>query len=211
LVDDGLILVEETLPLGTPHGRERIETGLTEALGYLGYDIDGTAQSILIMDTETTGLAGGTGTVVFLLGLAKFTGANLILRQYFLTGFAGEAALLRQAGEFLDDARMLVTYNGKSFDYPLLQARYRPAGPADPFAGFQHLDLLHSTRRAYARCWPDCRLQSVERVLLGFQRRGDIPGAKVPEAWFAWVRRGVARDLATTAGIFSPRRCCRRS
>ncbi|MCP4041267.1 MAG: hypothetical protein GY731_04820, partial [Gammaproteobacteria bacterium] len=80
--------------------------------------------------------------------------------------------------------------NGKGFDHPLLATRYRLAGLTDPFASLNHLDLLHPTRSAFASRWPDCRLQSAERRLLGFNRSGDLPGSEVPDAWFSWVRHG---------------------
>jgi hypothetical protein len=133
--------------------------------------------------------------VIFLLGLARFDAGGLQLQQYFLTGFNGETALLTLARRFIEEAAVLVSYNGKCFDYPLLQTRYRLAQLDDPFAALEHWDLLHSTRRAFARHWPDCRLATVEQRLLGFHRDNDLPGSEVPETWFRWVRQGIADDL----------------
>lgn len=191
LMADGLILVEQVLAPHIRHGNGRLDA-IAEALAYFDPDAAGPA---VFMDTETTGLSGGTGTAVFLLGLARLTDQGLHLRQYFLTRFQGEAALLRAAGEFLDGARLLVTYNGKGFDHPLLKARYRLAGITDPFAALSHLDLLQVTRRAFLKRWPDCRLHTAERRLLAFARANDLPSAQVPGVWLDWLRRGAARRL----------------
>jgi hypothetical protein len=147
-------------------------------------------RACVFMDTETTGLAGGTGTLVFLLGMARFSQGTLDLVQLLVTGFQGERAMLEEARVFLHGADSLVTFNGRSFDSPLLAARYRLSGLSDPFVELQHVDLLHPTRRAFKHRWPDCRLQTVERRLLGVERVGDLPGSQAPQAWFDWVRHG---------------------
>lgn len=199
VLSDGLIAVEETIPLGTRHGRARLGHDLAEALRFFG-DGGGAERpygdaDAVFMDTETTGLSGGTGTVVFLLGLARRTPDALAVTQLFLTGFRGEAAMLETAARFLGGARVLVSYNGKSFDRPLLSDRCRLAGLPDPFATLEHIDLLHPTRRAFRSRWGECSLRAAEHRLLAFHREGDIPGAEIPQAWFRWVRHGDAADL----------------
>jgi len=194
-IADGLILVESFFPLGTSHGKKTIEGGLSDALALFGQYKEEHDGAVVFMDTETTGLAGGTGTLVFLLGLGRLTPDGLRVHQYFLTGFTGEAAMLGTAAEFLEGARTLVTFNGKGFDSPLLAARYRLAGMPDPFEPLHHLDLLHPTRCAFASRWDNCRLQSAERILLGFARVDDLPGSEAPEAWFQWVRLGITQRL----------------
>jgi len=149
----------------------------------------------VLMDTETTGLAGGTGTVAFMLGLARPVAEGLHLRQYLLTSFGGEAAMLEAATAFIAGAEQLVTYNGKSFDAPLLAARHRLARLPDPFARLHHVDLLHPVRRAFGTCWPDTRLQRAEQRLLGFVREGDLPGAEAPLVWGRFLRTGDLRRL----------------
>ncbi len=189
LLAPGLILVEQRIALDRPHGRLPlawlVEPGpaLAEA-GRLG------AADLVFLDTETSGLAGGTGTQVFLLGLARLQGRSLWLRQYLLTRFAGEPELYRRAGAWLSDAGGLASFNGRSFDVPLLAARARLAGVADALDGLPHVDLLYPLRRAFAGRWPDCRLASAERRLLGFERRDDLPGSEAPRAWFDWLQRG---------------------
>ncbi len=151
---------------------------------------------LLFLDTETTGLAGGSGTLVFLLGLARFgADGRLRLRQYLLTRFSGERAMLAEAAEWTGRDTVLVSYNGKGFDLPLLAARYRLAGLPDPLGGLPHLDLLYPVRRAFGGCWPDCRLQTAERRLLGFERPDDLPGSAAPGAWLGWLRRGEHAPL----------------
>lgn len=199
VVSGGLIAVEQTLPLDTRHGRARLDGDLAPALHLFAAAgapaSPCAARDALFMDTETTGLSGGTGTLVFLLGLARRSANALELTQLFLTGFEGEPAMLETAARFAAQARVLVTYNGKSFDQPLLCARYRLLGRADPFAPLAHVDLLHATRRAFGKRWRECSLRTLERHLLAFQREGDIASAEVPAAWVRWMRHGETADL----------------
>ena len=195
VVADGLILAESFFPFGSLHGEITLQGDLADALTLFGQETQNHDGAVVFMDTETTGLAGGTGTLIFLLGLGRLTPDGLHVHQYFLTGFKGEAAMLDVASQFLNGASTLVTFNGKSFDSPLLAARYRLAGMPDPFQPLQHVDLLHPTRRAFAGRWQNCRLQTAELNLLGFTRIDDLPGAEAPEAWFHWVRLGVTERL----------------
>ena len=195
VVCDGVIRICERLSAGALHGDfPLLESALRRALPLCAGGAP--ARACVFMDTETTGLSGGSGTLAFLLGMARFSGDALELNQLLLTGFQGEAEMLGQARAFLVDADALVTFNGRSFDGPLLAARYRLAGLADPFAELEHVDLLHATRRSFKHCWPDCRLQTVEQRLLGVRRVGDLPGCEAPRAWFDWVRHGRDEALA---------------
>ena len=190
-VAEGLIVIRKRLPLHTLHGATSIGLGVRESLRCFGYD--GTRP--LFLDTETTGLAGGTGTHVFLVGLGVLTDDAIEFCQLLLTRYQGEAALLEMMAELSANADLLVTYNGKSFDVPLLATRFRLAGVGDPFGVHPHLDLLHATQRAFKRVWTDCTLQSAERQLLGLKRVNDLPGALAPQAWFDWLRGGVVERL----------------
>ncbi len=145
---------------------------------------------LLYLDTETTGLAGGTGTLVFLLGLAWHEGEQLRVQQWLLTSPAAEAEWYAQIAAALPTDPLLVSFNGKSFDLPLLATRHRLTRRSDPFAGRPHWDLMHPLRRAFDRRWPDCRLQTAERRLLGLQRIDDLPGAFAPQAFTAFLRHG---------------------
>jgi len=194
-VAEGLIVVDQRIPLSHQHGKGALTpiTTLQHPRPPVGQALP--AEQLVFLDTETTGLAGGTGTVAFLLGVGRIDGDELRLRQFFLTGFRGEAALLQEAAAWAAGRPYLVTFNGKSFDVPLLATRYRLARLPDPFAALHHVDLFHPTRRAFSSQWPDCRLQTAEKRLLGFQRVHDLPAHLVPETWFAFVRRGTTHRL----------------
>ena len=194
-VAEGLVVIERRMPLSHQHGQGSLTpiTTLQHPRPPIGQALP--AEQLVFLDTETTGLAGGTGTVAFLLGVGRIDGDELRLRQFFLTGFRGEAALLQEAAAWTAGRPYLVTFNGKCFDVPLLATRYRLARLPDPFAALHHIDLFHPTRRAFSRRWPDCRLQTAEKRLLGFQRVHDLPAHLVPETWFAFVRRGATYRL----------------
>jgi uncharacterized protein YprB with RNaseH-like and TPR domain len=187
VLDEGVIVLDREIAWDGVADLYGGLQGLPEGLGV-------EAEEWLLLDTETTGLAGGTGTLVFLIGLARRRPGGLQLRQWLLTRFAGEARMLRAAQAWLGRAG-LVSYNGKSFDVPLLRTRTRLSRLADDWDGRPHLDLLYPVRRAFAGLWPDCRLLTVERRLLGFERVGDLPGAAAPQAWLDYVRRGEPQDL----------------
>ncbi|WP_373508875.1 ribonuclease H-like domain-containing protein [Thiocapsa sp.] len=154
-----------------------------------------TVTDLVCLDTETSGLAGGTGTWAFMTGLLRARGDGWTLRQYLLSRLDGEPAYLEAIAAELTSAGLLVSYNGLSFDIPLLTTRFRLSGQANPLPALPHLDLLKPVRRAYGRIWPDCRLASVEQRLLGFKRKDDLPGSEAPAAWLAWLRAGEVTPL----------------
>ena len=112
-----------------------------------------------------------------------------------LSRFTAEAALLRLFAAALSPDDRLISYNGKSYDLPLLITRFRMQAMAHPFAGLPHLDLLHPVRRLFSSRWADCRLISLEQNLLGFRRVDDLPGSEAPAAWFSYMRFGHAAAL----------------
>lgn len=157
-------------------------------------------ERFLCFDTETTGLAGGSGTRAFMIGAADWHDGALRVRQLYLTRMAGETAMLDAFTAWLNDATVLVSYNGRSYDAPLLATRYRLARRANPLAGRAHVDLLHPVRRAYRGRWENCRLATVERHLLGIVREDDLPGSQAPAAWLDFLRHGVAARLMRVLG-----------
>lgn len=148
----------------------------------------------LFLDTETTGL-GGTGAVAFLVGLAWFEASGqLVLEQLLLREPADECALLQHLSQRFDRASMLVTYNGKTFDMPLLSTRFvmnRLPAPRVP----PHLDLLHVARRLHKARLGQCRLVSLESGVLGFERGPDVPGEEIPPLYTHYLRTGQASVL----------------
>lgn len=147
------------------------------------------------IDTETTGLSGGSGTLAFLVGMAVVEDDAIVLTQFLMTRFAAEADLLAAFADSLSPDDQLVSYNGKSYDLPLLMTRFRMQGLAHPFDGLPHLDLLYPVRRLFSRRWTDCRLTRLETNLLGFTRIDDLPGSEAPAAWFDYLRRGQGAQL----------------
>src|SRR5688572_2527350 len=191
-------------------------------------------RDVLAFDTETTGLAGGTGTRAFMIGAADWveappragaasaatllplprsepgiaegsvaaeaaptnaTAPTLRVRQLFLTQLRGEAAMLEAFAAWLAPSTVLVSYNGRCYDAPLLDTRYRLARQRTPLAGLRHLDLLFPTRRRYKGRWENCRLATIERHLLGRAREDGLPGSEAPRAWLDWLRGGDAGDF----------------
>ncbi|MEK7467837.1 MAG: ribonuclease H-like domain-containing protein [Planctomycetota bacterium] len=151
-------------------------------------------EDVAFLDLETTGLAGGTGTVAFLIGLARVCDGRLETRQYFLRSPASEAAALALVEEELRGCTHLVTFNGKCFDVPLLETRF--VMHRRKLVTLPHLDLLHPARRVWKRRLEDCTLGRLEAEILGRARQGDIPGAEIPQRWFDWLSLGDARPLA---------------
>lgn len=194
LIAPALIEVVRRFPLDDHHGhmalKRIVETpqALPEA-----NDID--PHRLVFLDTETTGLSGGSGTAVFMLGLARLEADALVVRQFTMTAFSGEAALLEAGEEWLKDSEGIVSFNGKSFDLPLLVTRNRMHGRRACYDDLFHLDLLHTTRRAFSTRWDDCRLQTAERRLLNFHRNNDLPGSEAPAAWLCYLHSGNGNDL----------------
>lgn len=167
------------------------------ALATLPFSID-PERPLICLDTETTGLATGAGTVVFLVGLGRWEGQVFRVTQLFLPDHADEVVFLGLLAAELPPDAWLVTYNGRSFDWPLLQARYRIHRRVPPaIAG--HLDLLPVARLLFRHRLPDARLGSVESGVCGIERVDDLPGAFAPERYLAFLRHGepaYLRDVA---------------
>lgn len=149
----------------------------------------------LYLDTETTGLAGGAGTVAFLVGLAFWDEGGLVLEQLLVRALGEEAPMLARVKERIERASMLVTFNGKSFDMPLLRTRFvmaRMQAPPSP----PHLDLLHVARRIHGKSVRQgCRLVALEREVLGFERVDDIEGGDVAACYLHFLRTADGRSL----------------
>ncbi len=157
-------------------------------------------EEIGFLDTETSGLAGGTGTYAFLVGAARFEGDAYRLAQFFMRDPTEEPALLAALTEFLQPCRVLVTFNGKSFDAPLLDTRYTLASQPSPLPALAHLDLLPLARRLWRDRLPSRSLGNLERdILLCERTEEDTPGWLIPQLYFDFLRTGDARPLR---GVF---------
>jgi len=168
---------------------------------------------LLFFDTETTGLNGGAGTRAFQIGAAHFDdgGEGLHIRQLLITRLDAEVAMLQVFADWVK-GRTLVSYNGRSYDAPLLRTRWKLHRQPDAGDGLHHIDLVHPVRRLYREVWPDCRMATVERNLLGIARANDLPGSEAPQAFRRWLQaaddgplRGVlahnAQDLVSLARL----------
>ncbi|MGI9073455.1 MAG: ribonuclease H-like domain-containing protein [Bryobacteraceae bacterium] len=147
------------------------------------------------LDTETTGLAGGSGTYAFLIGGGRITPEGFKVRQFFMREYAEERSILAALEAHLSDFDVLITYNGKSYDQPLLETRYLLTHQKPPFARLAHLDLLHGARRLWKLRIADCRLMQLEEQILGVYRDGDLPGELIPYVYFEYLRSHEARRL----------------
>ncbi|HMF75570.1 MAG TPA: ribonuclease H-like domain-containing protein [Bryobacteraceae bacterium] len=147
------------------------------------------------LDTETTGLAGGSGTYAFLTGVGRIVPEGFRVRQFFLREYAEERSALAALAAHLSEFDVLITYNGKTYDQPLLETRYRMSRHKAPFARLNHLDLLHGARRLWKLRLESCRLIQLEQQILGFEREGDLPGELIPYVYFEYLRSQEARAL----------------
>lgn len=150
---------------------------------------------MLFFDTETTGLAGGTGTRAFMIGAADWHEGALRIRQLTMRTMAAETAMLDAFRAWVAPDTVLVSYNGKCYDAPLLATRYRLARQTNPLFGLQHVDLLYPTRRRYRGVYENCRLATIERQVLRIVREDDLPGSEAPAAWLSFLRGGSAQTL----------------
>ena len=129
------------------------------------------------------------------MGVGRITREGFRVRQFFMRDHGEEASVLDALSRHLQPFRVMITYNGRAFDQPLLEARYRWNRVPPPFAGMQHLDLLHGARRLWKLRFESCRLVDLESQVLGVEREGDIPGALIPYVYFEYQRTGRATRL----------------
>jgi len=195
---EGGVLYRRSVSLASSHAVGRIpvdaaRAASVELLALLALDTRLSAvrpERLLFLDTETTGLGGGSGTWAFLVGMAWFEASGpLAVEQLLLRSPADEGALIDRIRERVEAAEALVTYNGKTFDLPLLAARTvmtrRPKLPERP-----HLDLLHVARRVHRARLASCRLVTLESEVLGFVRGPDIEGGEIPARYAHFLRTG---------------------
>lgn len=187
------------------HGEIQIGECELEDVGSLkvldpALNVQGAPRTVFI-DLETTGLSGGAGTLAFLVGCGYFDLGAFQVRQFLLPSHAAERALLAAVADFFDDADLIVTYNGKTFDVPVMETRWSFHRMELPLDGVPHFDMLHPARRLWKNRLADgyedagCRLSTLERILFDVQRVGDVPGFDIPQRFFGFVRSGDPRPL----------------
>lgn len=150
------------------------------------------AERMVFFDIETTGLSGGAGTVAFLVGCGWFESDGFRIRQWLMTGPAGERLLLDSLARTLADASLLVTFNGRTFDVPFMQMRWAFHRQDSPVDDVPHFDMLATARRLWSRREDDssCSLTALERSVLGVHRFNDVPGSEIPVRYFQFLRTG---------------------
>jgi uncharacterized protein len=149
----------------------------------------------LFLDTETTGIMGGSGTYAFMVGIAWWDAGGLEVEQFFMRDHSEEHALLLTLAERMAERHVLVTFNGKSFDWPLLETRYRMTRTLRPPAPRAHLDFLHPARNLWRLRIGSVRLQELERHVLGWNRGADVASEFIPEIYFDFLRGGSPEPL----------------
>lgn len=194
-------LASDIMPGNCRHGRRNICEALNldmHAAGVLAgdYTLSGCrCEEGLFLDTETTGLSGGTGTMAFLIGLGWFEGGVFHIRQIFARDFSEERAALAYLAEIAAQKKFLVTFNGKAFDVNLLSTRFILNRLKSGIAELPHLDLLHPSRRILGHRLENSRLGTLEAEVLGVFREGDIPGWEIPQRYFDWLKQRDGRLL----------------
>lgn len=191
---------EQHFPLHHRHGSFEI-SDLTELpaglLAALSDDAiaDVPHRNWLFLDTETTGLAGGSGTYAFLIGAGWIAEDGFRVRQFFMRDYSEEASVLHSLSKLMARFDVVITYNGRSYDQPLLETRYTMCRARHPFARMEHLDLLYGARRLFRLRLENCRLVNLENQILGYERQGDIPGEMIPWCYFEYIRSRRAHRL----------------
>ena len=151
------------------------------------------SRQVVCLDLETTGLSGGAGTVGFIVGLGWFDGSTFHTCQYFLSSLAHERRMLAAVAAVLWRARAIITFNGRSFDAPVMEMRYAFHGLTSPLDDLRHVDLLHPSRHLWTA--DEGRLVSLEQNVLGLRRVGDVTGAEIPGRYVGYLRSGDPRLL----------------
>ena len=150
----------------------------------------------LFIDTESTGLSGGTGTYAFMVGAGSFRDEGFVVQQFFMRNHSEERAVLSLLEGLLGDHDFLVTFNGKNFDIPLLETRFILSRQTSPLADKPNYDLLFPSRRIWKKAYHNCRLTTLEAQLLDIDRGDDIPSEWIPSLYFDFVRTGDARKIS---------------
>jgi uncharacterized protein YprB with RNaseH-like and TPR domain len=192
----------QTFPLDQPHGSSALGDLLAvpAQVYWTACSPDGDSaidyERAVFLDIETTGLSQSAGTYAFLVGIGFFEADRFAVRQYFMPDYADEQAMLELLASDVSGRQGLVTFNGRCFDWPILQTRYTLARQDAPAIDMPHLDLLHVARRLWARRLPSCALSCLEKTILGISRaEEDVPGYLIPQLYQDYLQWGDTRPL----------------
>ncbi len=199
--DEGSVyVIENTYPVSYLYGGFRLEDALNVESGILsilgGDDCQGiNAKELLYIDTETTGLSGGTGTVAFLVGVGFFSQDYFVVRQYFMRDYDEEPAMLVELTRLIRQYKSFVSFNGKAFDINLLNSRFIANRIRSSIYQVPNIDLLYPSRKVWGLKLSSCRLSSLEENILGEFRCDDIPGALIPSVYFQYLDDRDAKEM----------------
>ncbi len=157
-------------------------------IGWAGPRFD--VRRCLFLDTETTGLSHGAGTVAFLVGVGYVDGPELVIEQYLMREYADEPELIDRLSGRMEGFDCVCTFNGKTFDMPLLETRFTMCRMRDRWREMENLDLITPARRAWKLRLGSCRLSNLEAEILGMPREDDLPGSEVPARYFEFMKTG---------------------
>ena len=149
----------------------------------------------LFLDTETTGLAGGTGTFAFMIGLGFFEGDGFLVHQFFMRDYSEERASLSLLKGLLESFQFLITFNGRVYDIPLLETRFILSRLPSKIKEMPNFDLLYPSRRIWKGAYDNCRLITLESQLLGMERGDDVPSEWIPYLYFDYLQTGDASKI----------------
>lgn len=199
------VVVDRVYPRGYCHGHIEIADALnhtSQTIAGIGRDPELAAlepDRSGFLDVETTGLAGGVGTHAFLIGIGRFQGGDFHIRQVFMRDYSEERALVAVTEEMLKPLSGIVSFNGKAFDVPVLEARFIMSRRRFPLSAVPHLDLLFTARRLWGLRLESCRLSYLEHEILGLERQGDVPSYLIPQLYFDYLKFGRVGPLR---GVF---------
>ncbi len=189
-----VLLFEDLYPYGSTHGNVILSLADNfQELHKLAkmQSLESGIQKHLFIDTETTGLSGGTGTIAFLIGFGYFDESGFRLGQLILESPVNEAAQLVEFSLICDNFENTITFNGKSFDLPLLHTRFALNKIPDPLTPFSHIDLLHLSRKIWKSRLPDRSLKELEKQILLYSRTSEeVPGWMIPQIYFDFLKSG---------------------
>jgi uncharacterized protein len=182
-------------PLGHGLADERVDASALRLLAPNAPEVVADPRQWLFLDTETTGIMGGTGTYPFMVGIAWWDAGGLEVEQFFMRDHGDEHALLVTLAERMAERCVLITFNGKSFDWPLLETRYRMTRKLRPPTPQAHLDFLHPARNLWRLRIGSVRLWELERHVLGWNRGPDLVSELIPETYFDFLRGGPPEPI----------------
>lgn len=186
---------QSTFPLSLFADRSHAKRELLESIFGCAFPETIAPEDILFLDTETTGLSGGVGTIAFQIGIGYFTSSGFVVEQFLMHDYPEEAQMLRLLDGLMQRFSILCTFNGRTFDVPLLKSRFLMNRIVDAHFPQTHADVLYPARRLWKLRLKRCTLAHLEEQLLNVSRDDDLPGALVPQTYFQYLKDGNFEPL----------------